>query len=130
MSDTDPAAAHPTLTAICDECGQGLEPLEAFVAMEDDAASSLVSDVDSDLGALKKVLYGTGLLTPAIQSTAGALLAGEVPAPWERRWDGGPEKVQACGNCAFPSTPHQSRHSGGGGRYAAAIGRRPDECLH
>lgn len=41
-----------------------------------------------------KVLFGSGLLTPAIQSVSSALLSGSVPADWTRRWDGGPDKPQ------------------------------------
>ena len=64
------------------------DPLEAFVVMEDDAAWRTVRAVDAELGMLKKVLYGSGLLTPAIQATASALLAAEVPRQWEARWEG------------------------------------------
>merc|ERR1719198_1128712 len=56
--------------------------------MEDAMASQLVASVDGSLQAIKKVLYGTALLTPAIQSIASALLAGKVPAPWAKKWDG------------------------------------------
>lgn len=42
-----------------------------------------------------QVLFGSGLLTPAIQSAATALLSGGVPADWRRHWDVGPEKPQA-----------------------------------
>jgi dynein heavy chain 2, cytosolic len=41
------------------------------------------------------VLFGSGLLTPAIQSAATALLSGLVPGDWRRAWDLGPEKPQA-----------------------------------
>lgn len=41
------------------------------------------------------MLFGSGLLTPAIQAIAIALLSGAVPAEWLRRWDRGPEKPQA-----------------------------------
>ena len=40
-------------------------------------------------------MFGSGLLTPAIQSAATALLSGAVPADWSRMWDVGPEKPQA-----------------------------------
>jgi len=42
-----------------------------------------------------KVLFGSGLLTPAIQHAATALLSGSVPADWRRSWDVGPEKPQS-----------------------------------
>ena len=41
------------------------------------------------------MLFGSGLLTPAIQSAATALLSGAVPQDWRRMWDVGPEKPQA-----------------------------------
>jgi dynein heavy chain 2 len=44
--------------------------------------------VDASLNGLKKVLFGSGLLTPAIQTTAMALLADQVPREWEKRWEG------------------------------------------
>lgn len=68
--------------------------MEGFVLMEDEKARALVAHVDSALAALKKVLYGAGLLTPQIQATASALLKAEVPRSWEDRWEG-PEKPQA-----------------------------------
>lgn len=42
-----------------------------------------------------QVLFGSGLLTPAIQSAATSLLSGVVPSDWRRAWDVGPEKPQA-----------------------------------
>jgi dynein heavy chain 2, cytosolic len=41
-----------------------------------------------------KVLFGSGLLTPAIQAAAASLLAGVTPPEWSKRWEG-PEKPQA-----------------------------------
>lgn len=40
------------------------------------------------------MLFGSGLLTPAIQAVSTALLSGAVPSDWTRRWDGGPDKPQ------------------------------------
>ena len=40
------------------------------------------------------MLFGSGLLTPAIQNCATALLSGGVPAEWAKLWDSGPEKPQ------------------------------------
>ena len=70
------------------EMRRDADPIEAFVVMEDDAAWRTVRAVDADLALLKKVLYGSGLLTPAIQATASALLAAEVPPRWEAHWEG------------------------------------------
>jgi dynein heavy chain 2 len=68
-------------------------PIDDFVDMESDLATDLCSLVDSSLSALKKVLFGSGLLTPIIQSVAKALLADSVPGEWNKRWEG-PEKPQ------------------------------------
>ena len=57
--------------------GGDAPPIDAFVVMEDAMAVALVSNVDASLQAIKKVLYGTALLTPAIQGIASALIAGE-----------------------------------------------------
>ena len=46
------------------------------------------------LSSLKKILFGSGLLTPAIQIAASSLLAGSTPVEWSSRWEG-PEKPQA-----------------------------------
>lgn len=40
------------------------------------------------------MLFGSGLLTPQIQTVATALLGGVVPSEWTRLWDAGPEKPQ------------------------------------
>jgi dynein heavy chain 2 len=74
--------------------GSDKEPLEDFVGMESDLAGDLCTSVDSALGALKKVLFGSGLLTPVIQAAATALLSGTVPSDWTKKWEGGPEKPQ------------------------------------
>lgn len=57
-------------------------------------ASDIVTSVQATMEAIKKVVYGTGLLTPMIQNTATELLAGQVPRNWARWWEG-PEMVQA-----------------------------------
>ena len=75
--------------------GAGKDPVDDFVAMESDLAGDLCTNVDAALAALKKVLFGSGLLTPAIQAAATALLSGAVPSDWTGRWEGGPEKPQA-----------------------------------
>ncbi|CAN0004200.1 unnamed protein product [Laminaria digitata] len=50
--------------------------------------------VTASLGAVKKVVYGTALLTPAIQATGGSLISGKVPPDWSSLWEG-PETPQA-----------------------------------
>ncbi|CAN0116433.1 unnamed protein product [Ectocarpus sp. 12 AP-2014] len=74
--------------------GRQLPPVDAFVAMEAEAAVCLCEIVAASLGSVKKVVYGTALLTPAIQATGGALIAGRVPPAWSCLWEG-PETPQA-----------------------------------
>jgi len=76
------------------KAGNGGDPVEDFVQMEHELAGEICTAVDAALTALKKVLHGTGLLTPAIQTAAQALLAGTVPNDWIGLWDSGPEKPQ------------------------------------
>lgn len=64
-----------------------LAPSDAFVALENEYALELAQHVNTALLSLKKVLYGTGLLTPAIQTVAAALLKGAVPSEWSAKWD-------------------------------------------
>lgn len=63
-----------------------------FIWMEHDSAGEMCSTVDSGLKDLKKVLFGTGLLTPVIQSISTALLSDHVPNEWTNKWETGPEK--------------------------------------
>ena len=58
--------------------GKKLDPVDDFVTMELDLAGDVCSIVDLSLTALKKVLFGSGLLTPAIQAAAACLLSGIV----------------------------------------------------
>ena len=68
-------------------------PLQQFILMESQFAYETTVFVDGCIKALKRVIYGAGLLTPQIQNDASALLSGHVPARWEKRWEG-PEQVQ------------------------------------
>lgn len=70
-----------------------VEPLEQFVVMEYRFACRLVRQVHQDLSAVQRVAQGTDLLTPAIQTTATALLGNTVPAAWQELWEG-PERPQ------------------------------------
>ena len=70
-------------------------PVDDFVSMESTMSGALCNLVDASLAALKKVLFGSGLLSPHIQTMATALLSGSVPPEWTKQWDGGPEKPQA-----------------------------------
>lgn len=74
------------------DAGSG-NSLDDFVLMENKLALELCVLVDGTLSALKKVLFGSGLLTPAIQMAAASLLEGGTPVEWSARWEG-PEKPQ------------------------------------
>lgn len=71
-----------------------MAPVDQFVIMEHANAAKLVAMVDSGLQAVKKVAFGSGLLTPAIQAQANALLSGSVPGEWYEQWEG-PEQPSA-----------------------------------
>eukprot|EP00501_MAST-03F_sp_TOSAG23-6_P000982 GSMAST32.ASY1.ANO1.1018.1 assembled CDS len=68
-------------------------PVSQFVQMELAGASSLMHIVDGDLKAVKQVLHGNALLTPAIANTARCLMNSIVPVRWDRKWEG-PETPQ------------------------------------
>ena len=71
-----------------------LSPVDAFVVMEEAFSVTLLRKVGGDMSSVKRVVMGSGLLTPSVQATAGALLAGEVPRAWSKRWEG-PEQPTA-----------------------------------
>ena len=66
------------------------DPVDDFLVMESAAAGEVCSAVDGTMTALKRVLFGTGLLTPSVQAAAVSLLAGQIPAEWAVHWDSGP----------------------------------------
>jgi len=72
-----------------------IDPVDDFVIMEYDLAGEICGIVDTSLSALKKVLFGSGLLTPAIQTIATSLLTGGVPNEWKKHWEASPEKPQS-----------------------------------
>ena len=53
-----------------------------------DNAVELVKIVNNDVMAIKSVVYGTGMLTPAIQTNAETMIVGWVPGKWEKKWEG------------------------------------------
>jgi dynein heavy chain 2 len=69
------------------------DPISNFVNMECDLAKDICNIVEGTLSSLNKVLFGSGLLTPAIQLVASSLLSDEVPSAWIRQWEG-PDKPQ------------------------------------
>ena len=77
-----------------DDGADNVLPLMQFVNMESQFAYDIVSVVDTNMKAIKRVVFGSGLLTPQIQSNAGALLSNTVPMAWEKKWEG-PENPQA-----------------------------------
>lgn len=56
--------------------------------MEYGLAGEICGVVDASISAIQKVLFGSGLLTPAIQNAASSLLAGTVPSEWKKAWEG------------------------------------------
>lgn len=91
----DTAAAAVTASTAGGKSVHLLAPADAFVALENEFALELAQLVNGALQALKKVLYGSGLLTPATQATAAALLVDTVPGEWSARWDDGGESAMA-----------------------------------
>jgi dynein heavy chain 2 len=71
-----------------------LPPVDQFVYMEYQKAVTIITRANTELMNIKKVVYGTGLLTPAIQETAAFLLRDAVPRKWESLWEG-PEDPRA-----------------------------------
>jgi dynein heavy chain 2 len=67
---------------------KGMSPTDQFVVFENEAAAQLCVFVDGQIAALKAVVFGTALLTPSIQAVGAALLQGEVPLAWEKKWEG------------------------------------------
>jgi len=67
------------------------DPIAGFVAMEDRMSNMIEHEVSLCLDSLKKVVYGTVLLTPHINAVGSSLMMGEIPGSWRTNWDG-PEK--------------------------------------
>lgn len=65
-----------------------LSPTDSFVALEMNKIHSLVMLVNTAMSNMNSLVYGSGLLTPEIQSDGLALLAGETPWRWARNWYG------------------------------------------
>ena len=73
---------------------KGMSPTDQFVLFENEAAAQLCVFVSSQIHALKAVVFGSALLTPNIQAVGAALMQGEVPQAWEKKWEG-PEVATA-----------------------------------
>ncbi|GMH82520.1 hypothetical protein TrST_g11065 [Triparma strigata] len=72
------------------------DPVALFVGMEYEFALDLVSTVNSALTTLKKILYGSGLLTPDALKIAAELMRGAVPAVWEKKYEGDTKPTAYC----------------------------------
>ena len=66
-------------------------PIDLFVERELEFAVDLVALVNNALVTLKRILYGSGLLTPESLKIGGELLRGCVPASWEKIYEGDPK---------------------------------------
>ncbi len=66
-------------------------PITSFIAVEQFNAIQLVQHVHASLASLAKVIKGTQLLTPAVESLAMAIMRQEVPDDWFSRWTSGPD---------------------------------------
>ncbi len=66
-------------------------PITSFIALERFNALQLVQHVHASLASLARVIKGTQLLTPAIESLAMAIMRQEVPDDWYNYWKAGPE---------------------------------------
>lgn len=108
---------------------QAMAPADAFVAQENEYALDLVQEVNSSLQALKKVIYGTGLLTPAIQTVAIALLKGAVPAEWSSQWEGSERGHLAARACHAQACALQWQEAVGTGQLLTK-GLDLSELLH
>jgi dynein heavy chain 2 len=71
-------------------------PVVGFVELEQYNAMMLVQSVHKDLEDLTKVIKGTALLTPDIQTLATGLLARETPGKWSKMWDGPEDPLKWC----------------------------------
>lgn len=64
------------------------DPIESFVYMEMDYIIKILEDVHESITYLMKVLQGQATLTPNTEKVATALLKGDTPPAWIRKWDG------------------------------------------
>jgi len=70
------------------------DPVDQFVYMEMVSIKKIIGFVNESITAIIKVLQGTEMLTPKIQTEATSLLKNSVPQSWEKQWEG-PENPQA-----------------------------------
>jgi len=70
------------------------DPVDQFVYMEMVSVKQILAFVNESITSLIKVLQGSEMLTPKIQTEATALLKNSVPEAWEKLWEG-PENPQS-----------------------------------
>lgn len=91
------------------EINQELDnPIASFIAMETEVAGAIKTEISFCLDSLKKVLNGTALLTPRIQTNASFLLTGKVPSSWAKMWDGPAKPAAWLSAYAHKATATQS----------------------
>jgi len=64
------------------------DPVDQFVFMEMVAVRNILAKVDDNIQFIRKVLQGTEMLTPQTEAIATQLMKSEVPASWEKQWEG------------------------------------------
>ena len=64
------------------------DPVNQFVFREMVSVKKILGYVNQSIQSIVKVLQGTEMLTPKIESEATALLKAEVPQSWEKQWEG------------------------------------------
>lgn len=74
----------------------GTSPVEDFVALERANGIQLVTMIDKGLVALGRVLKGQEALSSSVQKLGQALLADQVPGPWDQAWEGPESPIDYC----------------------------------
>lgn len=64
------------------------DPVEAFVYMEILTVKGILATVDESLMTITKILKGEEMLTEKCAREARDLMRAQVPATWERAWEG------------------------------------------
>ncbi|XP_040400085.1 cytoplasmic dynein 2 heavy chain 1 isoform X2 [Cygnus olor] len=69
-------------------------PILSFITLEQFSAIRLVQSVHQSLASLSKVIRGTSLLSPEVQTLANALLNQKCPLAWQSKWEGPEDPLQ------------------------------------
>jgi len=70
------------------------EAVKQFILLERYNAVKLVQKIHHSLAAISKVIRGTHLLTPEVQSDAGAIMEQTTPMKWVKMWAGPDDPMQ------------------------------------